>query len=286
MQPLAVPVTRRTFLAGSAVALAVASPGRSALTRADPQIEAPRIGIVGAGIAGLTAALTLHDAGYVTTLYEAAERVGGRMHSNTSTWADDQTSEWCGEFIDSEHHTILELARSFGMPIVDLLADQPPNTQTTYAFLGRYYPVDEARSDFQALTAVLEEQLARIGPVTRFDSVTPDAAYFDQMSVDRWIDSYVPGGLDSPLGRLLAISATTENGRDSDEVSALGLIYALGEDPEFFGATDQRYHIGGGNQRLPEAITEYLSSTPPACGLRLGWRMTGLARTPSGGVSQ
>jgi monoamine oxidase len=55
----------------------------------------PRIAIVGGGIAGLNAALTLQDAGLASTIYEASGLVGGRIHSNRSTWVENQTSEWC-----------------------------------------------------------------------------------------------------------------------------------------------------------------------------------------------
>src|SRR5258708_27737307 len=65
----------------------------------------PRIAIIGGGISGLNAALTLQDAGYNPTIYEASSRVGGRMHSDASTWANGQTSEWCGELIDTRHKT-------------------------------------------------------------------------------------------------------------------------------------------------------------------------------------
>ena len=41
----------------------------------------PRIAIVGAGIAGLNAALTLQDAGLSCSIYEASNRIGGRIHS-------------------------------------------------------------------------------------------------------------------------------------------------------------------------------------------------------------
>ncbi len=80
----------------------------------------PRIAIIGAGISGLNAALTLRDAGYASTIYEASAYVGGRMHSDTTTWVNGQTSEWCGELIDTSHTTILSLARRFNLPLVDL----------------------------------------------------------------------------------------------------------------------------------------------------------------------
>ncbi len=51
-----------------------------------------QIAVVGAGIAGLNAALTLQDAGLSCTIYEASHRIGGRMHSDAMTWADGMVS--------------------------------------------------------------------------------------------------------------------------------------------------------------------------------------------------
>src|SRR5438445_7206179 len=79
-----------------------------------------RIVIVGAGIAGLNAALTLQDAGLSCSIYEASDRIGGRMHSDTTTWVDGMVSEWCGEFIDSDHETIHQLIKRFGLNTTDL----------------------------------------------------------------------------------------------------------------------------------------------------------------------
>jgi hypothetical protein len=36
-------------------------------------------------------------------MYEGSNRIGGRMHSDATTWADSMVSEWCGEFIDGDH---------------------------------------------------------------------------------------------------------------------------------------------------------------------------------------
>lgn len=126
--------SRRTFLktaaAGTAAVLA-----RPAMALAAPP---PRIAIVGGGIAGLQAALALKDAGYASTIYEASSRIGGRMHSDTTSWANGQVSEHCGELIDSSHETILRLARRFRLGVADVLGGEPRRSSDTYYFFGAY----------------------------------------------------------------------------------------------------------------------------------------------------
>ena len=104
-------ISRRDFLkySGAAVGAAAFAPSTAiaAVTRA-AQTQG-RIAIVGGGIAGLNAALTLQDAGLSCEIYEASNRIGGRMHSDTTTWADGMVSEWCGEFIDGDHETMHQL---------------------------------------------------------------------------------------------------------------------------------------------------------------------------------
>src|SRR5207248_11089767 len=78
------------------------------------------IAIVGAGIAGLNAALTLQDAGLSCSIYEASNRIGGRMHSATATWLDNQVPEWCGEIIDSDHEAIHGVIKRVGLKTIDL----------------------------------------------------------------------------------------------------------------------------------------------------------------------
>ncbi|HSU98639.1 MAG TPA: FAD-dependent oxidoreductase [Roseiarcus sp.] len=113
--------SRRQFVAGAAAAASATVPG--AVFAAPSKV---RIAIVGAGIAGLNAALTLQDAGIASTAYEASNRIGGRMFSATSIWADNQVSEWCGELIDSDHETIIGLARRFGLPLEDFRRKSEP----------------------------------------------------------------------------------------------------------------------------------------------------------------
>src|SRR2546427_7333230 len=141
-------MSRREFIkvTGAAVGAAALS-GPVAAFAATP----PRIAIVGGGIAGLNAALTLLDAGIASTVYEASNRVGGRMHSDSTSWLNGQTSEHCGELIDSGHKTILGLASRFKLPTVDLLGAEPIHSTDTDYFFGHYYTDAQAQADFNAV---------------------------------------------------------------------------------------------------------------------------------------
>jgi monoamine oxidase len=78
-------VSRRELIAGTGKAgIAAAVLGLPPMLPALAGGRRRRIAIVGAGIAGLSAALTPADRGVRSTIYEASGRVGGRMHSNTS----------------------------------------------------------------------------------------------------------------------------------------------------------------------------------------------------------
>jgi monoamine oxidase len=283
-------LSRRSLLLGSAAgAAAYALRGAEGfmLSRADEAraAGAGRVAIVGAGIAGLHAALTLQDAGVAATVFETSDRVGGRMHSNTTTWADGQTREWCGELIDTAHTLIRQLAARFSLPLVDVLAAQDPPAEPAFFLRGRYYTWPEASRDFAPVYEVIQKQLAEIGPVAQYDRSNAAAQFFDHMSITELIDRYVPGGSDAPLARLLAGVFRTENGREPDESSALTLIYPLGLDAELFGFSDERFHIAGGNQQLPEAIAAHVVTSEPPCEVRTNRRMVAIARGADGGAT-
>ena len=267
--------SRAEFLkrAGATGAVAVAAP--TLLAQRASAIAAPRIAIVGGGISGLTAALTLADAGVGSTIYEASAHVGGRMHSDRSGyWADRQVSEFCGELIDSGHQTIRDLARRFHLKKVDLIAAQPHGTTDTYSFFGDYYSVERADADFDGIRPALDAQTEAAGYPTTWDSSTPTGRDLDHMSVYDWIERYVPGGHHRPLGRLLDVAYAGEYGADTRDQASLNLVYLLGFQPHksglsIFGESDERFHIDGGNEQLPEAIAAAL----PRDAINLGWSM-------------
>ena len=256
--------TRREFLKTTGATMgAVAMSGPvAAFAAANPT---PRIAIIGGGIAGLNAALTLLDAGYRSTVYEASNRVGGRMHSDTTSWDQGQVSEHCGELIDSRHKTIQQLAKRFGFGLTDLLAAEPNQSTDTYFFFNRYYPDVQANSDFKAVYNQVHADAQEAGFPTLYNSSTARGQQLDQMSLYDYIETYVPGGHGSPMGRLLDVAYNTEYGGETTAQSALNLVYLLAFQPQpgdfrIFGASDERYHIAGGNEQLPRAIASYLKS--------------------------
>ena len=285
-------VPRREFLKrASAVGATAAVVGPLALARPARAAAAPRIAIIGGGVAGLAAALTLQDNGVYADVYESSGRVGCRMHSDWqefghSFWANGQQAELCGEMIDSNHKTILQLARRFGLATVDLLGAQPNGTTDTYWISGARYPYAQAVSDFKPVHNTLQGQKQAAGFPTLYNSYTPAGQFFDQMTVYDWITNYVPGGHGSPLGTLLNAAYNEEYGAETTGQSALNLIYLLGYKAgpgtwAIYGASDERYHIAGGNSNLPVAIANAL----PAASIHLGNAMTAIAVNSDGSIS-
>jgi monoamine oxidase len=260
--------TRRDFLkaGGAAVGVAALSGPMAVWAAANkPSGQQGRIAIIGGGIAGLNAALTLQDAGIASTVYEASNRVGGRMHSDTTSWANGQTSEHCGELIDSKHKTILGLTTRFKLPTADLLAAQPNMSTETDFFFGHYYTNAQANSDFKPVWNAVKGDLTAARYPALYNSSTPAAQALDNMSLYAWIESRVPGGHTSNMGRLLDVAYNIEYGNVTSEQSSLNLVYLLGFQPQpgdfrVFGSSDERYHIVGGNERLPQAIAGVLAS--------------------------
>jgi monoamine oxidase len=271
-------LTRRDFLkvGGAAVgAAALSGPMTAWAAPKKSTRQQGRIAIIGGGISGLNAALTLQDAGIVSTVYEASGRVGGRMHSDTTSWLNSQTSEHCGELIDTGHATILALAQRFNLPVVNLHDAEPPNSTETYFFGGAYYSAAQANTDFQPVFARLNTDNTAAPFPTLYNQSTEAGRDLDHMSVYQWIESRVPGGHSSKMGRLLDVAYNIEYGNVTTQQSALNIVYLLlGPTNQFaiFGASDETFHIAGGNERLPKAIKAAL----PPSRVKLNNRLTGI----------
>ncbi len=286
--------SRTEFLkrTGAAGATIVAAGPLSTLTRiSEAAGGGPRIAIVGGGIAGLTASLTLQDRGVSSTIYEANSRVGGRMHSDWSDfpgyWAGGQTGELCGELIDTGHKTIRKLAKRFELPLVDVLAAQPEGSSDTAFFFGQYYSMEQADRDFGPVFNAIQKDVTAADYPTTFDTSTPAGRALDKMSVYEWIESRVPGGHHSPFGQLLDVAYLAEFGAETTRQSALNIVYLLGFSKRRLsvtGESDERFHIMGGNAQLPFAIRDEIIDQQGSDAVRIGWRLTSVIRRNDGSV--
>jgi monoamine oxidase len=258
---LAVPgaTRRRDFLrATGAVALAAALPAWS------PPVHAARpsrVVIVGAGLAGLTAAHVLAQAGVRATLIEGSPRVGGRCWTERGAFAEGQIAERGGELIDTTHTAIRALAQQFGLPLDDLIATEPTGSEAVAWFGGAPYTAADVNRDFARLLPRLALDTSALGDdLPTYRQHTQAQRRLDRMSAAEWIDTRVAGGTQSRFGQLLVNAYGEELGGDPDEISAVTVVSLLGGSPADrfspYEESDQRYHIRGGNDLLVTRLAE------------------------------
>src|SRR5205809_6873446 len=90
---------------------------------------APRIVVVGGGLAGLTAAYRLKQAGYAAQVFEASDRTGGRCWTIRGAFADGQIAEHGGELIDTGHIELRQLVQEPGLDTDNLLQGEADGTE-------------------------------------------------------------------------------------------------------------------------------------------------------------
>jgi monoamine oxidase len=253
--------TRRQFLKGASAAVAAATlAGRVPAANA---ATAPRIVVVGGGLAGLTCAYRLRQAGYLAQLHEASDRLGGRCWTRRGDFADGQVAERGGELIDQGHTHIRQLAQELGLRLDNLLQAEPNGSEPFYFFDGAPYSHDEATADLKAIWQKLHGDVSAASYPTQFDNFTARGKELDEMSIVDWIEESVPGGIGSRLGQLLDVAYNIEYGAESSEQSSLNLLYLLGYigqgNLRIFGPSNEKYRVRGGNDQIPERLGQALA---------------------------
>ena len=113
--------TRRQFLGAAGAAAFGLTLGAPRATAAPRRPPSGQVVVIGAGLAGLTAAHRLREAGVLADVYEASDRIGGRCWSIRGVFADGQVAEHGGELIDSNHLDIKHLCQELRLPLDNLL---------------------------------------------------------------------------------------------------------------------------------------------------------------------
>jgi monoamine oxidase len=264
--------SRRLFL--GALAAAGAGPASGQAGR--------RIVIVGAGLAGLTCAYRLKQAGIAADLYEASARPGGRCWTLRGAFDEAQIVERGGELIDQGHTEIRQLCQQLGLGLDNLLASEPNGSEPFYNFGGAPYLYRDAVDDLKSIWKKVHSDLSAAGYPTTYTSSTPRGRQLDAMSIIDWLNETVPGGgASSRLGRLLDVAYNVEYGEECSQQSALNLIYLLGYSGpgqlRLFGPSNEKYHVRGGNDQIATRLAAEVADR-----IRYSYALQSIARNPDG----
>lgn len=254
---------RREFLKSSLGAAALSGLWLSMTKETKASPTAPRITIVGGGIAGLNAAYQLQKKGFLATIYEGStSNSWGRIQTR---YADnDLTAELGGEFIDSGHADMLQLAKELNLPLIDLKADIKNNNliKDSYYFGNRHRSERDVINKFRMIAGKIKADANSLPDSIDYKaSLAPKVKELDNTSLEEYLTINL--GLHGDwLYDLLTVAYTSEFGLDIGHQSSLNFLTMISTDVskgfEIFGESDERYKIKGGNSKLIEALVKKL----------------------------
>ncbi len=232
---------RRTFLGiGSATAgsLLLASPAHPAPAYAKPA----KVIVLGAGFAGLSAALTLHENNVDVTVLESRSRIGGRVFTHTLDEAAKLRVEFGAEWVGRSHTELQGLCKKFGL---ELLNNQ---FETDLYFRGSYAPVNQW--DY---TEEWKETFNHI--IKNFPKLTE--VQKKELDAMDWWRFLVNNGIPESDLFLRELLDSTDFGESIRHVSGFS---ALSEYAESSKKNEMDYKIKGGNGTLAQKIVDKIGA--------------------------
>ncbi len=257
--------TRRQMLAavgaaGAAGALQGCAPESVTEAAVSEARASTRVVVVGAGLAGLTAAFRLTQRGFSPVVYDANNRAGGRCFSLRGRFATK--CELGGEVIDTGHGAIQALATELGLTLLDQTGATAALEQDRYELLGQRWSLAQVVEAFRPVASLLRDDFRSQAPsrYATYNDFTPASQALDRLSIEAWMDRV---GLQGFLRTLLDVAYTSEYGREVGEQSYLNLLYLIGRRAEpfqIFGESDERYTLAEGNDALVSGMVAVLRS--------------------------
>lgn len=203
-----------------------------------PDGPAPDVVVIGAGLAGLRCATDLVAGGADVTVFEARDRVGGRVWTHRFT--DGQVAERGAEFIDGNHSDVLALAADLGLALTDRPTALDPRATLVDA-AGRAVPY-HLHASLADDWARWEAALAAMRPTDEFDHLT--------------LQDAIDGLGASAMSRLvIGREVRTEFMLPPDQVSQR---FAAQVASNQVAASRERHRVVGGNDQLAKGLAERL----------------------------
>ncbi len=170
--------------------------------------ERMRIGVIGGGIAGLTAAYRFASAGHDVILWEQAPRLGGQAAAFSVL---DTALEFFYHHLFTSDHAIIELMNELG--IGDNLVW--PTSNVGFFQDGQIYPLSSA-TDLLKLDFIPLIDRLRIGIVTLYLQKTKSWKRFERVTTASWIRRAVG---DRAFDRVWGAQLRAKFGKRYDEVA-------------------------------------------------------------------
>lgn len=253
------PYTRRRLIrAAAAVAGVVATGGMGEPAWAAGR--APRIVVVGGGLAGLNAAYQLLKHGIRATVYEGRNRLGGRVLSVASAVEAGLVDDIGGSFVNTDHADLLRLIREFDLELYNRNADvaRLGFPKTGYLVHGRLVPEDLLARDLRPLAARITRDADRLDQ--DYERYAP---YFDRISVKQYFDSVRDKISAAYVRNLMEQTIRSEYGVEPQYSSALQLLFLLptvdGRRVDLLSYSDELFTVRGGSGRIVEGLAAALA---------------------------
>ncbi len=212
--------------------------------------------VIGAGFAGLACAYELLQAGHDVRVFEARNRVGGRVLTFTD-FVPGKVVEGGAELIGSNHPLWVSYADKFGLEMLDIVSDD--EAEAPIIIDGQRLTAAQSALLWEELEEVVNQMNALAEPIDADEPWnSPDAAALDARTIQSWIDDLEASDI---CKKALGAQLAGDNGVANDKASLLCMLAAVkGGGLEKYWTESEVYRCKGGNQQLAIKLAEALGT--------------------------
>ena len=255
-------LTRRSFLKKTAATTSlVAFSPLTISSIINGSSDDKRIIVVGAGLAGLSCAYELNQAGFNVILIEARSRPGGRVRTYRDPFADNLYAEMGAEYVDSTDNLVKQYCNKFGLKVL------PAKQYDGVYVRGRRLSMKGIQSGTDSLPFEGIQKGKLFGQEVQYiqkwidlvkqkGETSPEVLALDNISVEEVLKK---GGAPKDIIDLYTYTNATEATSVPSRMSALNMILANSRTSAFSENTVEG-RIFGGNDQLPKAFAKRLGT--------------------------